>query len=152
MAPMLEQLDVQQGMRVLEIGAGTGYNAALLSLLVGRFGHVVSVEIDPEIAADTRRVLQDGGYRVDVVHADGRFGFAPGAPYERIIVTASTGAVQRHWHEQLRDGGLLEVPLRVTPGGPQEIAVLRKAPTGFHTIGAIHGRFMSLRAPTGEDI
>lgn len=151
MAPMLEQLDVEPGMHVLEIGTGTGYNAALLSVLVGTSGHVVSVELDPQIAADTRLVLRDGGYDVEVVDGDGRFGFAPGAPYDRIIATASTDAVPRPWHEQLRDGGLLEVPLRVTPACPQEIAVLRKEPAGFRTIAAIHGRFMSLRAPDGED-
>jgi protein-L-isoaspartate(D-aspartate) O-methyltransferase len=152
MAPMLEQLDIEQGMHVLEIGAGTGYNAALLSLLVGTSGRVVSVEVDPEIASDARRALHEGGYEVDVVHGDGRLGFALEAPYDRIIVTASTDALAPAWHEQLRAGGLLEVPLRVAPIGPQEISVFRKEPTGFRAIWTTHGRFMPLRAPTGEDI
>jgi protein-L-isoaspartate(D-aspartate) O-methyltransferase len=151
MAPMLEQLDLGQGMHVLEIGAGTGYNAALLSLLVGTSGHVVSVDIDPEIASAARLALHDGGYAVEVVHADGRFGFAPKAPYDRIMVTASADAIAPDWHEQLRDGGLLELPLRVSPVGPQEIAVFRKTPNGLRATWSTHGRFMPLRAPTRED-
>jgi protein-L-isoaspartate(D-aspartate) O-methyltransferase len=150
MAPMLEQLEVGEGMRVLEIGAGTGYNAALLSLLVGPSGLVVSVEIDAEIASEARRALQDGGYEVAVVHADGRYGFAPEAPYDRIIVTASTDVIATPWREQLRDGGLVEAPLRVTPTGPQEIAVFRKTPTGLRATWSTQGRFMPLRSPTGE--
>jgi protein-L-isoaspartate(D-aspartate) O-methyltransferase len=58
MALMLEQLDIQDGMRVLEIGTGTGYNSALLSVLVGRRGHVASVDVDARIAAEARRVLR----------------------------------------------------------------------------------------------
>ena len=145
MAVMLEQLELEEGMRVLEVGAGTGYNAALLSLLVGKRGRVVTVDVDAEIAGEARRALRDGGYRVRVVHADGRAGFAQLAPYDRIIVTASADVVPRAWFEQLADDGLLEVPLRLNAAGAQAIPVLRKTRGGFRSLRVVRGGFMPLR-------
>ncbi len=150
MAPMLEQLQVEEGMNVLEIGAGTGYNAALLSLLVGRAGKVVSVDVDPELARGARRALRAAGCKVRVVVGDGREGFAEAAPYDRIIVTASSDSVPAAWFEQLNRGGLLEVPLRLSQGGAQAIPVLRKGNDGFRSTAVIAGGFMPLRAP-GEE-
>ena len=149
MALMLEQLGLEEGMRVLEVGAGTGYNAALLSLLVGMEGRVVSVDVDAQVAAEARRALRDGGYRVRIVHADGRAGFAKTAPYDRIIVTASADAISRAWFEQLADDGLLEVPLRLGSLGAQGIPVFRKTPAGFRSLRAVAGGFMPLRS--GDD-
>jgi protein-L-isoaspartate(D-aspartate) O-methyltransferase len=145
MALMLEQLELAEGMRVLEIGAGTGYNAALLSLLVGRRGRVVSVDIDAQIAAEAHRTLSNLGYKIRIVHADGRAGFVKTAPYDRIIVTASSDAVPRAWFEQLADDGLLEVPLRLHGAGMQVIPVLRKTPPGFRSLHTLAGGFMPLR-------
>jgi methyltransferase of FxLD system len=145
MALMLEQLELEEGMRVLEVGAGTGYNAALLSLLAGERGRVVSVDVDAQIAAEARRVLSERGYRVRVVHADGRAGFAQAAPFDRIIVTASADAVPRAWFEQLTDDGLLETPLRLNSSGGQAIPVLRKTPRGFRSLRVLCGGFMPLR-------
>jgi protein-L-isoaspartate(D-aspartate) O-methyltransferase len=145
MALMLEQLELEEGMRVLEVGAGTGYNAALLSLLVGKRGRVVSVDVDRQITAEARRSLREGGYKARLVHADGRAGFAQSAPYDRIIVTASADAVPRAWFEQLADEGLLEVPLRLETTGAQAIPVLRKTPRGFRSLRTLRGGFMPLR-------
>src|SRR5688500_4168685 len=108
MAPMLQALDLHPGHRVLEIGAGTGYNAALLAHLVGPKGKVVSVELEPDIARTARTVLRSLDVRARVVAGDGHLGFAAGAPYDRIIVTAASSAVPRAWFDQLADGGLLE--------------------------------------------
>jgi protein-L-isoaspartate(D-aspartate) O-methyltransferase len=146
MALMLEQLELEEGMRVLEVGAGTGYNAALLSLLVGKRGRVVTVDVDADIAADARRALREGGYRVRVVHADGRAGFPADAPYDRIIVTASADTVPRAWFEELADDGLLEVPLRLSAIGAETIPVLRKRRGGFRSLRAVPGGFMPLRS------
>src|SRR5262249_49722914 len=66
MAAMLEQLDLQPGQRVLEIGAGTGYNAALLKELVGAAGRVVSIDLDPQVAREARAALRATGHRVRV--------------------------------------------------------------------------------------
>jgi protein-L-isoaspartate(D-aspartate) O-methyltransferase len=145
MALMLEQLELEEGMRVLEVGAGTGYNAALLSLLVGKRGRVVSVDVDAQIAGEARGALKDGGYRVRVVHADGRAGFSQSAPYDRIIVTASADALPRAWFEQLTDDGLLEAPLRLNSAWAQAIPVLRKTPRGFRSLRTLCGGFMPLR-------
>lgn len=151
MALMLEHLELEEGMRVLEIGAGTGYNAALLSSLVGSRGKVVSVDVDAQVASGARRALEENSYPVRVVHADGRAGLAESAPYDRIIVTASADTVPHPWFEQLADDGLLEAPLRLNAAGMQAIPVLRKTPRGFRSLRVLRGGFMPLRGP-GEGV
>jgi protein-L-isoaspartate(D-aspartate) O-methyltransferase len=145
MALMLEYLELEEGMHVLEVGAGTGYNAALLSLLVGKRGRVATVDVDAQLAGQARRALRENGYRVRVVHADGRSGFAQMAPYDRIIVTASADTVPRAWFEQLANDGLLEVPLRLNAAGAEAIPVLRKTARGFRSVRVVRGGFMPLR-------
>lgn len=82
---MLEQAQVQRGQRVLEIGAGTGCNAALLSHLVGPAGLVVTIEYDREVAARARTALREAGYgRIVVRHGDGRTGAADLGPFDRM--------------------------------------------------------------------
>ncbi|MGH2396191.1 MAG: methyltransferase domain-containing protein [bacterium] len=113
MAIMAEQLELRVGHAVLEIGAGTGYNAAILRELVGPAGRVVSVEIQPDVAEEARRNLERAGYGdVSVVTGDGGFGHPEGAPYDRIILTASASDISPRWVEQLREGGLLLIPFR----------------------------------------
>ncbi|HEV3291200.1 MAG TPA: methyltransferase domain-containing protein, partial [Streptosporangiaceae bacterium] len=88
MAIMLDQLDLVAGQRVLEIGAGTGYNAALISHIIGPSGQVTSVDIDPELAGRAREHLASAGFgEVSVVCAVGAGGYPPRAPYVRIIAT-----------------------------------------------------------------
>jgi protein-L-isoaspartate(D-aspartate) O-methyltransferase len=149
MALMLERLDLSEGQRVLEIGAGTGYNAALLSRIVGPRGRVVSIELDRELARRARFALAEAGYKLRVVCRDGRLGFADGAPYDRIIVTASAHELQRAWWEQLGPGGLLEVPLQLTSNGAQAIPTLRKDGRELRSISVLTGGFMPLRLPDG---
>jgi protein-L-isoaspartate(D-aspartate) O-methyltransferase len=151
MAEMLEQLAVEPGMHVLEIGAGTGYNAALLSVIVGSTGRVVSIEIDDDIARAARTALREGGYRVHVVAGDGRDGYPERAPYDRIIVTASSDAVPKAWFDQLVDGGLIVVPLRIATAGVQAILTLRKAPGKLVTASVVCGGFMPLRSSAAAD-
>jgi protein-L-isoaspartate(D-aspartate) O-methyltransferase len=113
-AAMLAQLDVRPGHRILEIGAGTGYNAALLACLAGSAGQVTTVELDPGIAAEARNALAAAGYgHVTVIAGDGEYGHAPNAPYDRIIVTAGAWDLPPAWADQLTQGGLLVVPLRL---------------------------------------
>jgi protein-L-isoaspartate(D-aspartate) O-methyltransferase len=134
---------------VLEVGSGTGYNAALLSTIAGP-GRVVSVELDPETAAEAREALE--GYGVEVLTGDGREGWEPGAPYDRMIVTASAETVPRAWHEQLVEGGIAVVPLRLGGGAPQPIPALCKTGDGFQSVSVLCGGFMPLRGgpPSGR--
>lgn len=111
---MLGQLQVRPGQRVLEIGAGTGYNAALMAELVGPGGHVTTVEIIPEVAEDARKALTSAGVtNVDVVCGDGEYGHMPNAPYDRVMVTAGAWEMPFAWADQLAPGGVLVVPLRM---------------------------------------
>ncbi|MGH2398889.1 MAG: methyltransferase domain-containing protein, partial [bacterium] len=118
MAIMLEQLELGPGHRVLEIGAGTGYNAALIREIVGSGGRVVTVDIQPDVAGEAASNLAAAGYDdVEVVAADGGFGHPESAPYDRIVVTASSSDIPPHWREQLVEGGVLVVPLRIRTQG-----------------------------------
>src|SRR5262245_27664465 len=111
-ATMLEQLQVSRGHRVLEIGTGTGYNSALLAALTGPEGTVVSVELEPDLAARAAAVLANVcGMRIQVVTGDGRDGYSAGSPYDRVIVTSGARAIAGPWKEQLIDDGRLVVPI-----------------------------------------
>ncbi|MBB4930698.1 protein-L-isoaspartate(D-aspartate) O-methyltransferase [Lipingzhangella halophila] len=111
-AGMLGQLDAETGQRVLEIGSG-GYNAALLAELVGPEGSVTTMDIDAEVVERARACLDRAGYgRVRTVCADGEYGAAEFAPFDRIIVTVGAWDLPPAWLEQLAEGGRLVVPLR----------------------------------------
>jgi protein-L-isoaspartate(D-aspartate) O-methyltransferase len=115
MAIMLETLAVQPGQRVLEIGAGTGYNAALLAHIVGERGSVTAIDFDEDIAQAAREHLQLAGYpEVQVIQGDGVYGYPANAPYDRIILTASTADIAPAWWEQLKPGGRLVMPFKLT--------------------------------------
>ncbi|SIO89550.1 methyltransferase, FxLD system [Nocardiopsis sp. JB363] len=112
-ATMLEQARLDQGMRVMEIGSG-GYNAALMSELVGQDGEVTTLDIDPEVTDRARACLKDAGYNdVNVVLADGEDGCPQHAPYQRVIVTVGAWDIPPAWIDQLTPDGTLTVPLRM---------------------------------------
>ena len=112
MAMMLGQLDAHPGERVLEIGAGTGYNAALLADLVGQTGQVTTIDIHPDVSGQAQLRLEETGYgRVHVVTGDGALGASDHAPYDRIIVTVGPWDLPPAWFHQLAPGGRLVVPL-----------------------------------------
>jgi len=112
-AIMLEQLAAEPGHRVLEVGTGTGYHAALLRELVGANGEVTTIDIDPDAAERARTRLAAAGYHdVHVIAGDGALGDQTRAPFDRIIVTAGTWDLTPAWWEQLADDGRILVPLR----------------------------------------
>ena len=109
---MSRVLDVREGMRVLEVGAGSGWQAAILSGLVGEGGEVWTVERLPEIAARARENVGKLGLgNVNVILGDGSAGYAEKSPYERIMVTAAGPKIPEPLQEQLAEGGKLIMPV-----------------------------------------
>jgi protein-L-isoaspartate(D-aspartate) O-methyltransferase len=160
-AGMLEQLDVRPGHHVLEIGAGTGYNAALLSHLVGPSGRVTAVDIVEDVVDAAREHLAAAGVgNVSVICGDGEFGHAARAPYDRIIVTAGAWDIPPAWADQLAPGGRLVVPLRMR-GLTRSIALEREGGSwrsrsidecGFvpmHGVGGVAERNVFVGGDTG---
>ena len=141
-ASMLEMLDVREGSNVLEIGTGSGYNAALLATLAGHSGSVVTVEIDAQLAETARSQLVSAGFDlVDVQVGDGRAGWPARAPYDRIIVTASSAGPEPTWVEQLEDAGRMVVPL----ARELEAVVFMKVGGKLEPVGSCPALFIPLR-------
>jgi protein-L-isoaspartate(D-aspartate) O-methyltransferase len=148
-ALMLDQLDVLPGHRVLEIGCGTGYNAALLAELTGPTGQVVSVDIDPECTARARAALTRTGHTdVEIRTGDGALGTGDGAVFDRIIVTAGAWDIPPAWFAQLAVGGRLVVPLRWRRQC-QSVAFARE-PDRFRSDAMALAGFIPLATPDGE--
>lgn len=147
MATMLECLDLQPGHRVLEIGAGTGYNAALMARLVGPEGRVVTVDIEEDLVAQARQHLGEAGFpEVEVVCRDGILGYAEGAHYDRMILTVGAWDIAPAWADQLRPGGRLVMPLSLN--GPQ-VGVAFDYDGSMFTSASVFGcGFMRLRGPS----
>jgi protein-L-isoaspartate(D-aspartate) O-methyltransferase len=149
MIAMARLLDVAPGQRILEIGAGTGYNAAVLAQLVGARGAITTIDIDAHIAALAREHLADAGIdRVAVVTADGWEGYAPNAPYDRIEITASVADLSPYWIAQLADSGKIVLPF-VLPAGMQAVLGLQRQGAELESSRVIPGGFMRLRGPAG---
>ena len=143
-AMMLEQLDLQPGQCVLEIGAGTGYNAALMSRIVGSGGHVTTIDINPGIMEAARAHLEAAGITdVRVVCADGASGFVADAPYDRIIATVGVWDIAPAWIEQLSSAGRLLVPLSLR--GMQKCIAFRKTSSHLESVSVRDCGFMSMR-------
>jgi len=124
---MTELLMLKGDEKVLEIGTGSGYQAAILSKLVKR---VITIERVKELADRTSTLLQKQGYKnVEVVFGDGTKGFAKEAPYDAIIITAAAEKVPRKLIEQLADNGRLVAP--VGPSFHQELIRIRKRKGGL---------------------
>lgn len=128
-AMMLEALDLEPGMRVLEIGAGTGYNAVLMAEMVGDAGLVTTIDIEPDVVAQTRRLLARAGYGgIRVVEGDGALGDAGSGPFDRIVATVGCSDVSWAWVDQMRPDGLLLLPLDY--GGSHPLVKLRVVEPG----------------------
>ncbi|MGH3736823.1 MAG: methyltransferase domain-containing protein [Micromonosporaceae bacterium] len=134
MADMLHLLDVRDGHNVLEIGTGTGYNAALLCHRLGD-ANVASIDIHPDLIAQARTRLAAAGYCPHLAAGDGATGLPEHAPYDRIIVTCAVAAVQPAWIEQLTDDGLVVADVRGELISSL-IALSKNAPD------AVEGRFL----------
>ncbi|WP_329579794.1 methyltransferase domain-containing protein [Kitasatospora sp. NBC_01250] len=106
---MLRDLDVRPGLKVLEAGAGTGWNVGLLAQRLGS-RQVVSIEVDPAIAAQARANLATVGLSPHIVTGDGESGWPAGAPYDRVIATYGLRRIPGSWLQQTRPGGIILAP------------------------------------------
>jgi protein-L-isoaspartate(D-aspartate) O-methyltransferase len=143
-ALMLLELDLAPGMRVLEIGAGSGYHAALMAALVGDPERVTTIEIDPVIAAEARRNLDGLGLGgIAVITGDGSAGFPAGAPYDRVVATVGCADLAPAWVDQLGPDGRLLVPL--VHGGTHPRVLVSPASTGAAGGFVGHSGFVSIQ-------
>ncbi|MBD3208562.1 MAG: methyltransferase domain-containing protein [Candidatus Nealsonbacteria bacterium] len=145
MAPMLENLRVQKGMEVLEMGAGTGYNAAILSELVGEQGKIFTLDIDKDTVEEARSNLISAGYKnVRVECADGEEGLPQHAPYDRIIATCSIKNFPEPWINQLKEEGIIVTPIWLN--GAQVTPAFKKEGGILISFSVTQGGFMELRS------
>ncbi|MEV0734153.1 methyltransferase, FxLD system [Polymorphospora sp. NPDC050346] len=151
-AMMLEQLQVEPGDKILELGAGTGYNAGLLAHLAGPTGKVTTIDVDDDIVEGARTGLAAAGIgNVDVVCGDGALGHAGGAPYNRVIATVGAFDLPPAWLAQLAPGGRLVVPLRLRGSTARSIAFDIDGGGRLQSRTSELCSFMPLRGGIGDD-
>ncbi|MHA1974920.1 MAG: protein-L-isoaspartate(D-aspartate) O-methyltransferase [Candidatus Hodarchaeales archaeon] len=132
---ILDYLELQSGMKVLEIGAGSGYQAALIASVVcsndETEGHVYSLEIVPELVRFARENIKRAGLAdcITIIEKDGTLGYEKEAPYDRVIITAAGPNVPPPLMEQVKLGGFLVIPLG-RPGLWQKMTRFRKTEDG----------------------
>ncbi len=155
---MIEEdcLDPQVGDRVLEIGAGSGYHAALLAEMIApegceNPGHVWTVEIHKSLVEFARANLERAGYsdRVTVIHGDGSKGYPPEAPYDRILVTAAAPDIPDPLKEQLNVGGRLVIPVGTSHLWQELILLIKIGDESFKTKNLGGVAFVPLRGKHG---
>ncbi|MFF2994697.1 methyltransferase domain-containing protein [Streptomyces sp. NPDC057950] len=146
MAMMLTALEIRDGDAVLEIGAGTGYNAALLAHRLGD-GLVTTVDLDPEITESARQHLDAVGRHPTVVTGDGTRGVPERAPFDRIIATCTLTSIPRPWLAQCRPGAVILTPLATG------LIALRVRDAGYAEGRFLHtpAYFVPLRGDTRPD-
>ncbi|WP_017593020.1 methyltransferase domain-containing protein [Nocardiopsis potens] len=144
---MLRDLDARPGMSVLEVGTGTGWNAALLSARLGD-GAVTTVEVDAGLAATAADNLHRAGFRPAVVAGDGLLGRPERAPFDRVIATCGLRSVPSAWISQTRPGGVVLVPWGTDYSPLDGIARLVVAEDGESASGRFTGpaQFMKARS------
>lgn len=136
---MTQALQVEPGHRVLEIGTGSGYQAAVLAKLVKM---IYTIEIVEPLATRARATLAELGIRnVEVRTGNGYLGWPEHAPFDRIIVTAAPDAVPPALVEQLKIGGIMAIPVGTFS---QQLRILRRTETGLETLHTLPVRFVPM--------
>ena len=136
---MTEALQLSPSDRVLEIGTGSGYQAAILGVLVKE---VYTIEIVEPLAERSRKTLEALGHRnVHVRAGNGYLGWPEQAPFDRVMVTAAPDEVPPALIEQLKIGGLMAIPVGA---GVQELRILRKTKSGMETLRTLPVRFVPM--------
>ncbi|QNP74966.1 methyltransferase, FxLD system [Streptomyces roseirectus] len=151
-ALMLDQLEARPGDRILELGAGTGYNAALLAHLAGETGHVTTIDVDDDLVEGAREHLDAAGFTgVKALTRDGAVGHAEGAPYDKIIATVGAHGVPHAWMRQLAPGGRLVVPQRLRGSVSRSIAYEQQQDGRWASVNSRMNTFMPLRRGIADD-
>ena len=142
---MTQALDLAPDHRVLEVGTGSGYQAAVLGELTKE---VYTIEILPPLADRARETLSALGYRnVHVRTGNGYFGWPESAPFDRIMVTAAPDEVPSALVQQLKIGGLMAIPVGTVM---QELRILRRTAAGTETLGTLPVRFVPMTGKPGK--
>ncbi|WP_340820134.1 protein-L-isoaspartate O-methyltransferase [Methanolobus sp. WCC4] len=127
-AMMCDLLELEEGLSILEIGAGSGYNAAVMAEIIGKKGKIYSIERLDKLAVFAHDNLERAGYsNVEVILGDGSLGWPDNAPYDRICVTASAPDTPLPLIEQLKPGGIMVLP---EGEGYQRLYIIRKSRDG----------------------
>ena len=134
-AIIAEKLDLTEGMNILEIGTGFGYNAAVVAEIVGKEGHVYTIERIPALVEKSKENLNKTGYsdRVTVIEGDGTIGYPDKAPYDRVYGTASAPKIPEPLKEQLKIGGKLIIPMG-SDYYQELVSVKRISPDEYQTL------------------
>ncbi len=131
---MLDLLQLFPGHKVLELGAGSGWNAALMGHIIGSEGHVYSIEIIPELAKTSSETIWTLGINnVSIIEADGGEGYASSAPYDRVIFTAGAYDLPRQFYKQIKNDGLLLIVIK-NSGGGDNLFLLKKTNSYFESV------------------
>ncbi|GAA3695225.1 methyltransferase, FxLD system [Nonomuraea antimicrobica] len=151
-ALQLQQLDARPGHKVLEAGAATGYNAALLSRLVAPQGHVWTVDVDQDLVDRAQKNLANAGAsNVTCILGDGAAGLPEHAPFDRIQFTVGAGDVPLPILDQLAPGGRLVLPMRIRGSISRSFAFERDGDT-WRTVSCEMATFVPLRKGVCDDI
>lgn len=155
---MNEELELEVGLKVLEVGTGSGYHACTIAEAVApsdvsreKWGHVWTIEIIPQLCELAERNIRESGYsdRVTVICGDGSLGYPEKAPYDRILVTAAAPDIPDTLVEQLKPGGIMVLPVGA-PGGFQELVKVYKTANGSVKTSYLGGvAFVPLRGRKG---
>ncbi|MFX0043870.1 MAG: protein-L-isoaspartate(D-aspartate) O-methyltransferase, partial [Candidatus Hodarchaeota archaeon] len=157
-AMMCEYLELKEGEKVLEVGTGSGYHAALCAELVAPKGsdlkgHVYTIERLKELAEGAKLSLKDTGYNnnVTVIHGDGTLGYPEAAPYDKILVTAaSPSKIPQPLKDQLKNGGIMCIPAG-SKNFAQNLYIIKKKGDKFETKRVSGVRFVPLIGKFGFD-
>lgn len=142
---MLDMLQIKPGHTIFELGAGSGWNAALMGKLVGAKGHIHSLEIIPKVAQSAREIIAKLNINnVSIITADGGEGYESGTQYDRAIFTAGTYDLQCHFYRQIKVGGLLLIVIK-NQGGGDNLFLLKKTADCFESIDSMGCGFVRLK-------
>jgi protein-L-isoaspartate(D-aspartate) O-methyltransferase len=150
-AMMCELLNLKEGDKILEVGTGSGYHAALCAEIIAPLdsknpGHVYTIERHKKLAERARKNLEETGYdnHVTVIHGDGTLGYSEKAPYDKILVTAaSPKKIPQPLKDQLKDGGIICIPAGSREFG-QNLYIIKKKENEYKVDKITGVRFVSL--------